>query len=150
GAAGTFSIFLPYDAGEGGQRIRLQLTGAGADTFSVVANGEDTPVANGAFTLTVPEGRRQTSFALIAPQDFQASGALSIDATLVDAAGEATHRTHHEAELAVEHEDTPFAKVISGPFDTYPLGKRNVPAGSGFLRDPVTNELNNPGLVHTR
>src|SRR5262249_33672797 len=62
GGAATYSVFLPYEASKGGQHVRLELTGVDPDV-RVIANGEDIPVANGAFTLTVPQGRRQTSFA---------------------------------------------------------------------------------------
>jgi hypothetical protein len=99
---------LPYEAGDGGQRIRLSLSGVALDKLSVLSDGVEVPLENGEFTLTVAQGRKQVSFAIQADDDLTESGAVSVSATLVDAAGVATHQTHLEANLQLQHEAPVF------------------------------------------
>ncbi|MCW2573473.1 MAG: hypothetical protein JWO88_3531, partial [Frankiales bacterium] len=65
-----FTAFLPYDAQAGGQRIRLSLAGAAANTFKLVLGGAETPLGvDGSFSLRIKEGQRAVSFGLRAKDD---------------------------------------------------------------------------------
>ena len=56
----TVSLYLPFEAGTGGQRISLQLQGPQVNQLSVLTdNGAQAIGANGTFELTVPEGTDQ-------------------------------------------------------------------------------------------
>jgi Ca2+-binding RTX toxin-like protein len=56
---------------------------------------------NGTFTLTIPEGQRQLIVGLRSTDDVSVSSTLTVSATLLDVAGQATHTTHLEAHVAV-------------------------------------------------
>jgi hypothetical protein len=109
--AGTFVLFLPYMAAPGGQRVRVDLGGVAGEAANVMSNGNSIPVTGGAFYLTVPEGRKDVSFALIV-DDLSSDVAATLSATLVDAAGNATHRTHLEANLALAYDEDIFEAVF--------------------------------------
>jgi hypothetical protein len=105
GSVSTFTLYLPYEAGVGGQRVRLELTGAGAEDLSVLAAGEHIELeTGGTFTVTVAEGQREASFSIVADADLDADATLTLRATLVNAAGEATHLEHEEATIALDSE----------------------------------------------
>jgi Ca2+-binding RTX toxin-like protein len=112
GAAGTYTIFLPYEAGEGGQRVRLTLEGVDIDKLTVLSGGKSVPISGSSFDLTVAQGRKEVSFALEVADDLGLSGALAVSATLVDASGVATHLTHLEASLTLTHQDQTFSSVF--------------------------------------
>lgn len=95
------SVFLPYPAAEGGQRIRLRVSGAG-EALQAFQDGEPVPVEAGVFDLTVPAGAREARFGLWAQGDFDRPTAVSVEATLVGSAGEPTHQTRERADLTVE------------------------------------------------
>jgi Ca2+-binding RTX toxin-like protein len=106
GSAKAFTLYLPYEAGESGQRIKLDFEGAAADKLSVFADGEEVNVdASGTFTLTVVEGQREVSFEIASLEDVDADQTLRLSAQLVDAAGEATHLEHEELALALDAVD---------------------------------------------
>jgi VCBS repeat-containing protein len=112
GQAETYGFSLPYEAAEGGQRIKVQLQGEGVGKLSIVSDGMSVPSANGAFYLLIPQGRREASFALVAADDVGGSAGVSISVTLVDANGVATHQTHLEANVTLDHEDQTFSTVF--------------------------------------
>jgi Ca2+-binding RTX toxin-like protein len=145
GGAGTYVVFLPYEAGQGGQKVRLDLSGTGADRLTVLSDGVVVPVTDGAFTLAIAEGRKQVAFALEAASDLGASGSVSISATLVDAEGVATHRTHFEANVTLAHEDETFDKVFDAASAT---DFRSADRISGYFNEGGSQ--NDPTLVRTR
>ena len=129
----TFTAYLPYGAGEGGQRVKLKLAGTGAELLSVLAGGEEIELdTDGSFTLTVAEGQREATFALLAAADVDTDETLVLSATLVDAAGEATHRTHEEARIALD-----------GELETAPVGGREIRGdwAPKPYTDPNTGEI---------
>src|SRR5262249_41538669 len=65
--------------------------------------------------LTVAQGRRQVSFAIQADDDLTESGTVSVSATLIGADGVATHQTHLEANLQLQHETPVFDGVYNNP-----------------------------------
>ncbi|MGH8745055.1 MAG: calcium-binding protein, partial [Burkholderiales bacterium] len=103
GSARTFTLYLPYDAGSGGQRVNLTLAGGAADMLALLDHaGEVALGPDGAFTLLVPEGRRELSFGLRAKQDIAGGAMLGLSAQLVDAQNVATHSAHLELNLALD------------------------------------------------
>ncbi|MGI8895007.1 MAG: calcium-binding protein [Casimicrobiaceae bacterium] len=103
GAVTTFTLYLPYEAGTGGQRVKLTLGGIAADQFEVLRDATPIDIApDGAFTLTLDEGRRQIAFGLRAAADIDVDETLTLTAQLVDAAGEPTHQSHLEVNLAFD------------------------------------------------
>jgi len=145
GSAGTYVVFLPYEAGEGGRKVKLELQGSGADKLTVLSDGVVVPVTNGVFTLTIAEGRKQVAFALEAANDLGANGLVAISATLVNAEGVPTHQTHLEANLTLTHEDQSFDKV----FDAASAADfRSADRISGYFSEG--GPQNDPTLIRTR
>jgi hypothetical protein len=107
GDANSYTIFLPYAAGDGGQRIHLKLEGADADKLSIIANGETLTVVNGEFDVTITEGERALTFALLDAESVAADASLTLTATLADAEGTPTHQTHTELTLTLEAPEDP-------------------------------------------
>jgi Ca2+-binding RTX toxin-like protein len=151
GGAGTYVVFLPYEANQGGQQVRLELPGVPSDKVTVLSEGAPVPLVEGAFVLTIAEGRRQAAFTLEAASDLGASGSLLISATLIGTDNVATHGTQLEANIALKHEDQTFenafdvasavdfrsADRISGYFDDAggqndPTAIRTQLVGSGY------------------
>ena len=133
GTIAAFIVWLPFEAGEGGQRVKLELAGKGAELLSVLAGGEEIELdPDGSFTLTVAEGQREATFALFAAADVDNDETLVLSATLVDAAGEATHRTHEEARIALD-----------GEMETAPVGGREIRGdwAPKPYTDPNTGEI---------
>ncbi len=145
GSAGTYVLFLAYEAAEGGQKVRLDLSGVATDRLTVWSEGAEVPVADGAFTLTVAEGRRQVVFALEAAEGTAAGGSVSISATLVDEDGLATHQTDIEANVALAVQDQTFEEVFEAAVAT-DLGSAD--RINGYFSDGGTQ--NDPTLVRTR
>ncbi|MGH8739118.1 MAG: hypothetical protein ACREVC_17330, partial [Burkholderiales bacterium] len=103
GSVRTFTLYLPYDAGSGGQRVELALAGGAANLLALLDHaGEVALGPDGAFTLVVPEGRRELSFGLRAKQDIAGGATLGLSAQLVDAQNVATHSAHLELNLALD------------------------------------------------
>jgi len=103
GSVRTFTIYLPYDAGTGGQRVRLTLAGAAADKLTLLDHADEVALgSDGVFTLVVPEGRRELSFGLWAKEDVGTGATLGLSAQLVDGENEPTHLPHIELNLALD------------------------------------------------
>ncbi len=103
GSVRTFTLYLPYEAATDGQRVKLTLAGGAADKLALLDRSDEAELgADGAFTLVVPEGRRELSFGLWAKEDVDAGAALALSAQLVDGTGAATHLAHVELNLALE------------------------------------------------
>jgi Ca2+-binding RTX toxin-like protein len=97
GGVTTFTLFLPYEADIGGQRIKLTLTGPGPDKFQVLRDADPIPIAaDGAFELVVPQGSREIVFGVRNNQDIDADETLSLQAQLLDDQGSPTHLAHAE------------------------------------------------------
>ena len=150
GAAGTYVVFLPYEANHGGQKVRLELSGVSTDKLRVLSDGAVVSATNGAFVLTVAEGRKQVAFVLEAADDLGSSGTVSVSATLLDAQGVATHRTHLEASITLTHEEQAFAEV----FDAASAEFRSADYISGYFtegagqNDPTTTRTQLVGTGH--
>jgi Ca2+-binding RTX toxin-like protein len=105
GSVSTFTVYLPYEPGAGGQRVRLELGGIGVEHLSVLVDGEQIELeAEGSFTLMVAEAQREATFSLVAGADLDADATLTLSAQLVNAAGEATHLEHEEAQIGLDAE----------------------------------------------
>ena len=108
GSVSVFTVFLPYEASEGGQRIKLNLEGAAADKLKVYAGEEEVELqADGVFTLTVAEGQREVSFESFALEDVDADATLQVSAqlvSLVDGSELATHQERQELVLSLDAE----------------------------------------------
>ncbi len=98
--ATAFTAYLPYAAGTGGQSVQLKLNGLGANTVTVLSNGQELTPQNGIVPVLVPEGQQQLLFILRAP-DVSANTVLSVNAVLVNSAGTATHVERQEATVSL-------------------------------------------------
>ncbi|WP_300451935.1 putative Ig domain-containing protein, partial [Accumulibacter sp.] len=108
GRASSFTLYLPYAAGDEGQKVKLTLAGGSTEAFTVLADGKVIDLGgDGRFELTVAAGERQTAFALWAADDVDGDQALSLKAQLVDAEGQPTHAEHAELTLTLDAEDEP-------------------------------------------
>lgn len=145
GGAGTYVVFLPYEANQGGQKVRLELPGVPSDKVTVLSEGAGVPVVDGAFVLTIAEGRRQGAFTLEAASDLGASGSLLISATLVDSDSVATHRTQLEANIALKHEDQAFESVFDA---ARTVDFRSADRISGYFND--AGGQNDPSAIRTQ
>ena len=102
GGVRTLALYLPYEAASN-QKVRLTLSGASAQQFSVVRDGDPIQVASdGSFELVVPAGQREVVFGLRARQDIDSDTTLSLSAQLTDSAGSPTHRSHAEVTIAFD------------------------------------------------
>lgn len=143
----TLSINLPFEAGIGGQRLQLTLAGPTAGTFTVLTGSDTLTPQNGSVLLTIPEGQRQLIVGLRSTQDISVNSALTVSATLLDAAGQATHTTHLEANVALAETGAlasselpvqgPVERIWTGTpgwddLDTYPFAENHlISAGGG-------------------
>ena len=118
GQVATYTAYLPYEAGSGGQTISFKFAGTSASKLRVLDRADEiTPNGDGSFVLTVLEGTRQISFGLWAKEDVDTDETLTISATLTDSAGTATHKTHTELVLtlnALDEADAGVAQTIDG------------------------------------
>ncbi len=124
GSVRTFTLYLPYDAGNGGQRVKLTLAGDAADKLTVLEDADEVALgSDGTFTLVVAEGRRELSFGLWAKEDIDTAATLELSAQLVDAEDVATHFGHIELALALDGADeTPpvTSREIRGDWEAQP------------------------------
>ncbi|MEQ1844300.1 MAG: hypothetical protein ABL983_01830, partial [Nitrospira sp.] len=122
----AYTLALPFEAGTGGQRVQLQLSGVGVSALRIRAGGVELAPQNGLITLTVPEGQRQIVFGLQLKDDVDVDGGLTLNATLVDVNGIATHTTHQEAALTVDAQVEGTINYNNGlPNDTITLGNED-------------------------
>ncbi len=152
GSARIFTLYLPYDAGAGGQRVKLTLAGDAADKLAVLDHADEVALgADGAFTLVVPEGRKELSFSLWAKDDVDAAAMLELSAQLVDADDEATHFGHLELNLALDGVDETLpvaAREIRG--DWAPLPYVDPVTGATYYKaDDLGNIERQPGVPST-
>ncbi|MGH8611078.1 MAG: hypothetical protein ACREYF_03270, partial [Gammaproteobacteria bacterium] len=99
GGIKRFTLSLPYEVGEGGQRIAITLDGTSASSVKLLSDGEEVLPQDGVYTVVVEEGRRELELGVWAQIDVTESGTLAVSATLVDAAGQPTHESHIEANV---------------------------------------------------
>jgi Ca2+-binding RTX toxin-like protein len=99
GGIKRFALSLPYGAGEGGQRVAIALDGTAAPYVKLLAGAEEVVAQDGVYTVVVEEDRRELELAVWGQIDVSEGETLSLSATLVDEAGQATHQTHTEANV---------------------------------------------------
>lgn len=131
GSLQTFTAYLPYEAGPGGQAIGFTLGGGAADKLKVLGSDESELAADGTFTLTVAEGQREISFAIAALEDVDDDAAFTLSAQLiavVDGVEVPTHLAHEELELALDAVD-----------ETAPAGGMEYRGDWGLKLYPSTN-----------
>ncbi|HXF65557.1 MAG TPA: putative Ig domain-containing protein, partial [Burkholderiales bacterium] len=122
GSIKRFTLSLPYGAGEGGQKVALTLDGPAAPQVKLLANGEEVVPQGSIYTVTVPAGERELEVSLwgvfgVTEAGRTEPGALSLSATLVDAAGQPTHQTHLEANAQfVVRRDFDLQEPVPGVF----------------------------------
>ena len=132
-----FRLSLPFAAGEGGQRIALQLQGPQADQLSIVTDeGVQAVGANGTVEVLVPEGADQLRFTLVSSNGISADTTVTLSATLVDLNGTATHTPQMESTIEVKAYVEPtdgryHTTVEDYSWITDPEG--GVPMGAGGL-----------------
>ncbi len=118
GQVRTFTAYLPYAAGKGGQRIRFRIAGAAIAKLQVLRDADPVSLNSaGEFDLVVPEGAREVAFGVHARQDVDVDETLGMSATLVDAQGNATHQTHLEVNVSLDASLEPAtspSNVVSG------------------------------------
>ena len=105
--AQSFTLYLPYGAGEDGLKVKLQLAGAAAAAFDVYRNGIRIASGAGEFELSLEAGQRSASFTLAALRDIDADETLGLSAQLLDAQGSPTHQSHLELNLAFDATQEP-------------------------------------------
>src|SRR5262249_34128489 len=101
-----FTAFIQAPAGASGVRVRFAFANADSVVFRVIA-GDEIPVVNGEFELTIPEGQRQIAFLLVQGGDVDADAALTLSATLLGSDGQPTHQTHVELNITLDAVDEP-------------------------------------------
>jgi Ca2+-binding RTX toxin-like protein len=156
GSVSTLTVYLPYEAGTGGQRVALELSGVGVEQLSVNSDGEEIALdADGGFTLTLGEGQREATFSLVAGADFDAGATFALSAQLVNAAGEATHLAHEEASITLNAEvEIPPAGGMELHGDwglklyplTYPDGTPRLDQNGNQIYGPATDTRYPHGL----
>ncbi|MDH5739103.1 MAG: prolyl oligopeptidase family serine peptidase, partial [Nitrospira sp.] len=124
GQGQTLSIYLPFDAGTGGQHLRLSLNGPNASTFVLRTTNGEVPQQNGGFSLIVPEGANHLAVELQGTEDVSSSGTLSFLAVLTDVNNQQTHESGLEATITLS--DT--GKLLDGslPIIDYFNGQQSV------------------------
>jgi Ca2+-binding RTX toxin-like protein len=95
------TIHLPFEAGVGGQKLTLTLSGPNASGVVLRTNGLELSPSGSSFTLTIPEGQQHLVVGLQQEHDIGASSSLTAVVQLVDANGIATHASDHEATITV-------------------------------------------------
>jgi len=102
GGVARYSVFIPYEAGQNGQRVKLALTGAGANNYEILSEGGVVPLAaDGTFELSIPNGEREVVFGLRAAKDVDSDATLTLSAQLADVNDNPTHHQHAEVSLAI-------------------------------------------------
>jgi Ca2+-binding RTX toxin-like protein len=143
GHAKSFTLYLPYEAGESGQSVKLTLGGASADKFSLLYQGQKIDLgSDGAFEVKVRAGTTQASFLLWELGDVDQDETLQIKAQLVDGNGQATHLEHVELNLALDAVDEippQFDRTIVGDLETIDTQPDAEGIQAGY--DSLGNEL---------
>jgi hypothetical protein len=143
--ARSFTLYLPYAAGELGQKIRLSFSGDAANVLRVIIGGELVTPASGGVLINVSPGQRQESFAITTRGDFDTDEAVAVSATLLDANGNPTHKTNLELNLKLDaRQETPASTPITGT-DISPNHIIAPPGGAtlqgwGFLEGGAGND----------
>ena len=118
GKSKTFTINLPYEADEGGQRVVLTLAGISTNRFELSSqDGVVSAQPDGSYAVVVQEGARQLTVAIRSVADVDMDGTLRISAQLADDQGQFTHRLHEEIAItfdAVVEPTTNPANAING------------------------------------
>ncbi|MEO8186564.1 MAG: hypothetical protein ABI580_04280, partial [Burkholderiaceae bacterium] len=99
----SFTLYLPFNAGPGGQKVLLRASGPNEVTLRLMARTE-VPNDNGTFTVTIPEGSRQLALAFSQHGDIDDDSTLEIRAQLINASGNPTHAEHVEFTLTLDGE----------------------------------------------
>jgi ankyrin repeat protein len=89
-----YTIYVPYEAQQGGLYIRLKLAGQLAGQLRLESPGIVANTLPGAYWMRIPEGDKELSFHLFAPDSVKGEGAIGVSTAIVDTDGQATHATH--------------------------------------------------------
>lgn len=141
------TLYLPYEAGEDGQKVKLTLVGDSADAFTLIYQGKRIDIgADGAFEVTVKAGEKSIAFGLWENGDVDEDGTLTVKAQLVDAEGNPTHNEHTEVSLNLNATDEAAAPpatntTIKGDFAAIDISPD---AGIQYGYDALGNVLVNP------
>ncbi|MDH5336384.1 MAG: putative Ig domain-containing protein [Nitrospira sp.] len=167
GQLNMLTIHLPFEAGVGGQKLTLTLSGPNASGVVLRTNGLELSPNGSTFTLTIPEGQKQLVVGLQQKQDIGSSSSLTAVVQLVDANGIATHASDHEATITVADtglllngtaptigfESNGFPTVVFTPEDPdgsawniARFGEVNYVLTGGSLSDQITADLGNDQL----
>lgn len=115
GTAQVFTVALNRPADRDG-RIRLMLTGALADSFAIVSNGEALGFVDGAVELSLEEGQDTVTFSLLQQQDVDADDTLQLKAAYTSADSGPSSGFGEGAELTInlhaEVEPDPGAQTM--------------------------------------
>jgi RTX calcium-binding nonapeptide repeat (4 copies) len=117
GGTASYALYLPYSAGEGGQKVRIQLAGDSANSLRVQVGNQIIAPIGEAFEVTVQEGSDQVTFTLLAIGDVTGAEEVTISAKLIDADGNFTYNTHTIATLTVtasSEEPTGLREILGG------------------------------------
>lgn len=95
------TIYLPYEAGTGGQKLKLTLGGTNANAFVIRTGEAELTGQSGQFDLWMAGGQRQLTVALHAKQDVVVSSSLNLTVTLLDGDGNDSHLPGLEATIAL-------------------------------------------------
>ena len=90
GQLNMLTIHLPFEAGVGGQKLTLTLSGPNVSGVVIRTNGLELSPNGNTFTLTIPEGQQHLVVGLQQKQDIGASSSLTAVVQLVNANGIAT------------------------------------------------------------
>ena len=148
----VFTAYLPYEAGTGGQLLKLTLGGTDANKLVVVVDGQEVALdTGGSFTLMIAEGQRESSFEIVSDQDVDASSTLTLSGQLVDSAGNVTHLPHQELSLSLRafDETIPTAtREIRGDW-AFKLYTDPTTGGTYYKFDDLGNVERDPGVPNT-
>lgn len=133
-----FSIYLPFAAGTGGQRIQLKLSGSGAGSFTLLTPDGELTQENGGFSVVVREGLQHLTVKLRSNDNVTSPSTLSLSAVLIDEGGQETHQEQVEGAIALANSgDIPTGDL---PVINYFNGQQSVTwVGDNDSNEPLFN-----------
>lgn len=132
------SIYLPFAAGTGGQRIQLRLSGPGASSFTLLTSDGELTQENGGFSVLIGEGLQHLTVKLRSNDNVTSPSTLSLAAVLIDEGGQETHQEQVEGSIALTNSgDIPTGDL---PVINYFNGQQSVTwVGDNDNNEPFFN-----------